>query len=359
MKNLYILIGIALVAMMAAPSTVMAQPTNNPSYSQGYLLSENARALNVAAPDSPPITVPQTTTQYAIAAAIRSEGVHAGVEMKDSKSTTAATTTSDEGTGFSAPTAYGEYKFSHIQDQEPTSSGGFDGAQQSGIVGFDFQSYYNTIVGFNFTYTNSNLSTSDATSDLADSANSYFFSTYVARNFYDWVNVGGSGTYGRTDSAFRIDGTGGFTQGTTQDTGALSPFVGISHSWGAFSFSSTPTYIWGYDHFSFDAAPGSVPPGDAKTLNQTFLWLNNFQYAVTDKLSLSLQVNWTHLITTQSVPVGPGLPTPDFSHQWMTFGARADYSFNKDGSVFAAFEHDEFATHYDDYRIRTGISYNF
>ena len=41
------------------------------------------------------------------------------------------------------------------------------------------------------------------------------------------------------------------------------------------------------------------------------------------------------------------------------FGARADYSFNKDGSVFAAFEHDAFNTHFDDYRIRTGISYNF
>jgi hypothetical protein len=353
MKNLYILVGISLVAAMAVP--VHAQQ----SQSQGYLYNENATALNVAAPDSAPLTVPQTSTEYAVAAAIRSEGVHAGVEMKDTKEVSTASTASGMGDGFSAPTAYSEYKFAHVQDNRPTSSGGFDGANNTGIVGFDFDSFYNTIVGFSFTYTNSNLSTADNTSVLNNSSNSYFFSTYVAKNFYDWINVGGSGTYGRTDSAFRLDGIGGFTQGTTQDTGALSPFLGVSHTWGAFSFSSTPSYIWGYDHFSFDASPGTLAPGDAKTLNQTFLWLNNFQYAVTDKLSLSVQANWTRLITTQSVPVGAGLPTPDFSHQWMTFGGRADYSFNKDGTVFAAFEHDAFATHYDDYRIRTGVTYNF
>ena len=357
MKNLYIIIGISLVAALASSTQAHAQQT------QGYIFSENAHAINPAAPDSPTLTVPQGSTEYAVAAALRATGTHAGVTMKDPKSTTAATTSSDDpGSGFADPTAYTEYKFTHVQDDRPATSGGFDGAQQTGLVGFDFQSFYNTIVGFSFTYTNSNLNTSAAgTNALSNSSNSYFFSTYVAKNFADWVNVGGSGTYGFTQSAFRSDdvaGVTGFTQGTTQDTGALSPFVGVAHTWGAFSFSSTPAYIWGYDHFEFGPV-GGVTAGDAKTLNQTFLWLNNFSYAVTDKLSLSVQANWTRLLTTQSVPVAPGTTPPDFSHQWFSFGGRADYSFSKDGSVFGAFEHDAFSTHYDNYRIRTGVSYNF
>jgi len=209
-----------------------------------------------------------------------------------------------------------------------------------------------------------------APASFYNSSNAYFFSNYVAKNFDDWVNVGGSFTYGRTDSQFRanISAAPPFALGqkTTQDTFALSPFVGAAHTFGAWSFSSTATYIWGYDHFSFDnpslnnaPAPGAIPPPDAKTLNQTFLLLNNAQYAIDDKWSVSVQANYNRLLTTQTVQTTVTPLIPSLGHQWMSFGARADYSFNKDGSIFAAFEHDAFNTHFDDYRIRTGISYNF
>jgi len=261
--------------------------------------------------------------------------------------------------------AYSEYRFAHIQDNRAI---GFDGPQHNGIVGFDFESFYQTIVGFNFTYSNSDLTTQNAGTSFWNSSNSYFFSTYVAKNFSDWVNVGGSFTYGRTDTTFNAVAPGAFpfglTQKTTQDSYAYSPFVGVAHTWGAFSFSSTPTYIYGYDHYNFDypvTNPGfatGVPP-DAKSLNQTFLWLNNFQYAIDDKWSVSAQANWTHLLTIQSVNSFPIATLPPLGHDWMSFGGRVDYNINKNGSVFAAFEHDAFNTHFDDYRIRTGLSYNF
>ena len=134
---------------------------------------------------------------------------------------------------------------------------------------------------------------------------------------------------------------------------------------GGHPLSSTAAYIWGYDHFSFNQPdlndmPAVGPaPGDAKTLNQTFTLLNNVQYAITKDWSASVQANYTRLITTQSVPTAVSPLIPPLGHQWATFGVRSDYTFNKDGSVFVSFEHDVFNVHFDDYRIRTGINYNF
>jgi hypothetical protein len=135
----------------------------------------------------------------------------------------------------------------------------------------------------------------------------------------------------------------------------------VAHTWGAFSFSSTATYLWGYDHYEFEipSPGGGTAPPNAKTLNQTFLLLNNFEYAVTDKLSVSTQINWTRLLTIQSVPTFPSPTLPPPNNTWMTFGARADYAFNKDGTVYGVFEHDAFDTHFDDWRIRAGVNYNF
>ena len=357
MKKLSILAGVCLFASIALPSWVEAQ-----NQGIGY---ENAAALNEATPDSPELQTPQLSLGHAIDRLSGTESVDAGVPMKDSKelTTPSVAPTSDSDDGFSAPEAYSEYKYAHIQDNRTI---GFDGPQHNGIVGFDFQSFWKSIIGFNFTYTNTSLTTNLAPASFYNSSNAYFFSNYVAKNFDDWVNVGGSFTYGRTDSTFRANFSPPFAVGqkTTQDTFALSPFIGAAHTFGAYSFSSTATYIWGYDHFSFNTptinnAPAGLAPPDAKTLNQTFLWLNNVQYAIDDKWSVSVQANYNRLLTTQSVPTLTSPLTPPLGHQWMSFGARADYSFNKDGSVFAAFEHDAFNTHFDDYRIRTGISYNF
>lgn len=362
MKNLLIVGGFYIIVALALPSLVKAQ-------TQG-LTSETAEGLDPARTDRPGLQVPQGSTQYAISSLLRTEGTHAGAPTKeeDTKSLTTPSVSAPEEDGFSAPTAYLEYKYAQIQD---TRSVGLDGPQHNAIVGFDFESYFKTIVGFNFTYTNEALSDNGGPgfAQLENSSESYFFSPYVAKNFFDWLNVGGSFTYGRTDTTFRALSAAPFAAGaplsgldTTQDTYAYSPFIGISHTFGAWSFSSTADYIYGYDHFSFSPASpsfGAPAAPDAKTLNQTFLWLNNVQYAVTDKLSLSFQANMTHMLSTQSVPIAPGFTPNTFAHTWMSFGGRADYSFNKDGSVFASFEHDAFNVNFDDYRIRTGISYNF
>ena|SRR5260221_1382541 len=360
MKNQPSILVICLLAALALPGTLKAQTNSG-------LQEENSQALTVNQPDSSQIMTSLTSTDYAIRGLTRTQGTTAGAPMKESKELTTPSVAPESEDGFSAPAAYAEYRYAQIQDNRTV---GFDGPQHNGIVGFDFESFCKTIVGFNFTYTNSNLETGSSAGlgpDLLNSSDGYFFSTYVAKNFDDWVNVGTSLTYGRTDSRFRAN-FGGIApfmldQDTTQDSFVIAPFVGVAHTWGAFSFSSTPTYIWDYDHYSFGptkfSGSDAAAPPDAKTLNQTFLWLNNFQYAVNDKLSLSIQINWTHLLTAQAPTVAPGLPIPTFSHQWMSFGGRADYAFNKDGTVFAAFEHDAFSTHFDDYRIRTGVSYNF
>jgi hypothetical protein len=370
MKNLShaALLAIALAAaspLLKAQSVPPPPPPNNQNFNQGSIYSEEAEALSPTRVDRPNRTVPQGSTEYAIASLLRTETTHAGASTatedgKDMKSLVAPSVNSSSSTeeGFSEPAAYAEYKFSQIQDKTPAF--GQDGPQQNGIVGFDFISYYNTIVGLNFTYTNENLFSGSA-DQFQTSNNSYFFSPYIAKNFADWVNVGGSFTYGRSDTTFRTSLIP-VLQNTTQDSYAVSPFIGIAHTFGAFSFSSTPTYIWGYDHFSFgntDLGGFEVlPPPDAKTLNQTFLWLNNFSYAVTDKLSLSVQANWSRILTSQQITV-PGSAPVSVSHQWVSFGGRVDYTFNKNATVFGAFEHDAFNVNFDDYRIRTGITYNF
>jgi hypothetical protein len=354
-----------MMAVMALPTLVKAQQSN--------LYPEIAQGFDPARVDRPSRTVPQSSTEYAVSSLLRTERTTADAsdsssdaDPKDVKSLVAPSVGNTVGDGFSEPAAYSEYKFAEIQDKRPAT--GLDGPQHNGIVGMDFVSYWDTIVGFNFTYTNENLSANGgpppAFVDEQNSSNSYFFSPYIAKNFFDWLNVGGSFSYGRTDTDFQAQFVPGGTTSldTTQDSYSYSPFIGVAHTWGAFSFSSTPTYIYGYDHFTFGnpttAGVSATPPGDAKTLNQTFLWLNNFQYAVTSKLSVSIQANWTKLVTIQEVST-PGFPSPSIAHQWMSFGCRADYSFNKNGTVFAAFEHDAFNVDFDDYRLRTGITYNF
>jgi hypothetical protein len=361
MKKLFLFVGFyALVAFLLS-FPLKAAPPNQ-------IQPETAEGLDQSRPDRPSRDVPETSTQYAVSSLLRTEKTTAGApDAKDIEAPSGASASSDNEDGFSAPAAYSEYKFAQIQDNRTI---GFDGPQHNGIVGFDFVSYWDTIVGFNFTYTNESLTTTLAPTNFYNSSNSYFFSTYVAKNFSDWVNVGGSATYGRTDTDWRAD-TGGAApfalgQKTTQDSFALSPFIGVAHTWGAFSFSSTPTYIWDYDHYGYDlptfngsAAPGTPSIPSSKTLNQTFLWLNNFQYAITDKWSISVQANWTRLLTIQSVPTGITPLISPLGHQWMSFGGRVDYAFNKDGNIFVQFEHDAFNTNFDDYRIRTGVTYNF
>ncbi|HUB68052.1 MAG TPA: autotransporter outer membrane beta-barrel domain-containing protein [Candidatus Methylacidiphilales bacterium] len=365
MKKVSYFVGLCALTGLFSISPVQAQSSSG-------IQPETAVGLEQGQPDRPSRDVPETSTEYAIASLARTEGNTAGAEDTDVKNIAPApgeTAGGETEDGFSAPEAYNEYKFAHIQDNRTI---GFDGSQQNGIAGFDFESFWKTIVGFNFTYSNDSLTTTGGTptTNFYNSNNCYFFSAYVAKNFSDWVNIGGSVDYGRTDTDWRADSNFivpfALGQKTTQDTVGLSPFIGVAHTWGAFSFSSTPTYVWDYDHYSFDLTTvnGSVLPGtpvipNAKTLNQSFLWLNNFEYAVDSKWTLSAQANWTRLIGIENVPTVVTPSIPPLGHQWMSFGAKVEYAFNKDGNAFIQFEHDAFNIHFDDYRIRAGVSYNF
>jgi hypothetical protein len=363
-KVFFLTAGLCALAGLLSVTPIHAQSGGN------LLDPETAEGLDQGRPDRPSRDVPETSTEYAVADLIRTEEIAAGApDDKEMQPASGKTASSETDEGFSAPVAYNEYKFAHIQDNRAI---GFDGPQQNGIAGFDFISFWKTIVGFNFTFTNESLTTNGGFPPAVfhNSSNSYFFSTYIGKNFADWVNIGGSADYGRTDTDWRSDSNFfaplAFGQKTTQDTVGLSPFIGVAHTWGAFSFSSTPTYVWDYDHYGFDlptvngsVAPGTVAIPSSKTLNQSFLWLNNFQYAIDDKWTVSAQANWTRLLDIQSVPTFITPSIPPLGHQWMSFGAKVEYAFNKDGNVFVQFEHDAFNTHFDDYRIRAGVSYAF
>lgn len=367
MKKNFLIISLCGGVAFLQPSLLQAQQSSSGNYVQ----PETAAGLDPSNPDDLARSTSMTTTEYALKALLRSTNTKAGAEMdsKDAKSLVAPSVSPAQEEGFSDPTAYSEFKFTHIQDNRAI---GFDGPQYNGIAGFDFSSYWDIIGGFNFTYSNESLNTSNGGTNFTNSNNAYFFSTYAAKNFDDWINVGGSFTFGLTDTTFNANTPAaglvpgaGLTQKSAQNSYSYSPFVGVAHTWGAFSFSSTPTYIYSYDHFNFDfpvndpGVAGTLAPPNAKTLNQSFLWLNNFQYAINDKWSASVQANWTHLLAVQTVPTVTTPLIPFAGHDWVSFGGRVDYSFNKDGSVFGAYEHDAFDTHFDNYRIRAGISYNF
>jgi hypothetical protein len=206
------------LVLAASPSFTWAQnsPNSSPSSSNQGLDRYAAHELDPTAPDQDSLTVPQNTTDFAIRALSRTEVTTAGVPMtqvqtdgKDMKQMAPV----PESSWFSDPETYSDYEYTHVQDTLPAPLG-LDGDKHSGTVGFDFVTFFKTVLGFNFTYANEDLNASSPsfsfpgatgipTSTYNSSSNSYFFSTYAAKNFDSWVNVGASFTYGRTDIDYR------------------------------------------------------------------------------------------------------------------------------------------------------------
>ncbi len=350
-------------------------------------VNNNAAAfLNPVAPQQETLTVPMSDVEYALQALERVKRTHAGVDS--SKKIVAK---SDDDDWFSDPVTYSNYQYSRQQNNGDPGVG-LDGDQNGGTVGLDFISKWKTIVGCNFTYTNRDLNSygtetgngtgivSAPTTHFNDSANSYFISSYIAKNFSDWVNIGGSLTYGHSDIVYRDSAPAGvesfnfdpdlifslnipaaaFSQGTHEDTVGLSPFVGISHTFGAISFSSTPTYIWQYNHYTFGTPHtqyGDLPaPSATRTISSTFLWLNNVEYALTDKITLSARFDWTRVVSAAQLTYGGTVPV---SNDWVTIGPGVTYQFNPQGKVNLEFGHDVFSRTSDDYHIKTGVTYAF
>ncbi len=370
MNKNFLMLGI----LLTAPLCVHAQMSMS---SQG-LDQYAAHFLDPMSPDKETLTVPQSTTDYAVRDLNRTFNTTAGVEMmshpkemKDMKQMAPV----QEDSWFSDPVFYTDYQYSKIQDSLPAGIGN-DGDKHSGTVGFDAVTFWKTIVGFNFTYSNTDLTSIASgggfpTSYFTNSSDSYFFSSYAAKNFIDWINVGASFTYGRTDAEFRSNtpasSFGGFPfpgtnfiQDSRVDSYGLSPFIGCAHTFGQWSFSSTPTYIWNYNHYHFDqgrAGAFALPqlPG-TRTINSSFLWLNNAQYAVNEQWKVEAIVNWTRNVSTATL-TAPGSTPVDKG--WMTFGTRVDYQFNKAGEAHVEFDHDAFSGNTDDWRIKGGITYAF
>ncbi len=325
-----------------------------------------AHELDPTRPDRESLAIPQEAMDLCLQALMRNHYTHAGVDSKETSKSLVPPAGSNDNPYFSSPVFYSSYQYARIQDTLPTI--GLDGDQHKGTIGFDFNSIGGTVVGFNFNYTNENLSLSDGGTDLTNSSNSYFFSSYVGKNFEGWVNVGGSFTYGRTDSDFRADtnsvfGPMDFGQFTREDSYALSAFVGISHTFGAWSVASTPSFIWDANRYDFptpveDGFGGFGPTGlQSQGRNESsFYWMNNVGYAVSDKLTVTAIGNWTRNVGIEPI-VAPGFD--ELSRGWMTFGSEVEYKFNTQGSAQIRFEHDVFAGHTDNFRLKGGISYSF
>jgi hypothetical protein len=195
MKKNFLIISLArcrIPAAFDAPSPIQFQR---------YVEPETAAGLDPSNPDDLARATfqPRRNMPSKPSCAPRDTKAGAPMDSKDAKSLVAPSVAPAQEEGFSDPTAYSEFKFTHIQDNRAI---GFDGPQYNGIAGFDFSSFWDTIVGFNFTYSNESLNTSNGGTNFTNSNNAYFFSTYAAKNFDDWINVGGSFTYGLTDTTF-------------------------------------------------------------------------------------------------------------------------------------------------------------
>jgi hypothetical protein len=237
---------------------------------------------------------------------------------------------------FNHPSFYAEYDYINSKDQR---AAGADSITNSAVVGFDFVTIEDILLGFTYSYSNRDANISPL--GLPDNEDSHFFSLYIAKTFGQWVNVGVSGGYGYTSTE-----TLGADSGN-EDTWTLSPFIGVSHSWGRFSTSLTASSIhtWTSTH---DAPAGAGNANDETGKVSVALKLG---YAATERLKL--QVSAKYIGMAYYEPTMPALPQ---ARDWATFGGKVTYRLTEHFDLYAAYAYDAFNDSYHNHNVQAGFT---
>jgi Autotransporter beta-domain len=237
---------------------------------------------------------------------------------------------------FTHPSFYAEYDYINSKDQR---ANGADSITNSAVVGMDFVTLENILLGFTYSYSNRDANPSPL--GLPDNEDSHFFSLYIAKSFWQWVNIGVSGGYGYTSLE-----TAGADAGY-ENTWTLSPFVGLSHAWGPFSASLTGSSIhtWTYTHNT----PTGVGNDDDETGKVSVAL--KLGYSVTERLKL--QATAKYIGTPYHEPAMVGLPE---DRDWATFGGKVTYRVTEHFDLYAAYAYDAFNDSYHNHNVQTGVT---
>jgi hypothetical protein len=331
------ILGIGVLSLAIANSpTIASSPSPSPSPSHHGGGVALFLADQVARPDAASYRINSFDTDRAVdvlmglpvTAGVESLPVSAGKEMRPMAPAPVTE-------WFSHPSFYAEYDYINSHDKRDA---GADSETNSAVVGFDFITIDNILLGFTYSYSNRDADISPL--GLPDNEDSHFFSLYTAKTFWQWLNVGVSGGYGYTSTS-----TQGADSGN-EDTWTLSPFVGVSHSWGAFSASLTASSIhtWRSTH---DTPAGAGNADDDTGKVGVALKLG---YAVTEKLKL--QVTGKYVGMAYYEPANQALPE---ARDWATFGGKATYRVTQHFDVYLGYAYDAFNDSYSNHNVQAGL----
>jgi len=323
--------GVLGLALACSPG--VANPPPPPHHEGGVdeFLADQAQR-----PDAPSYRINIFDSERAVDA-LMSLPVTAGVEALPVSKEVAPAPAPAHCVWFCHPTVYAEYDFISSEDKREN---GADSDTNSAVVGFDFLTIYDILLGFTYSY--SNRDADESPIGLPDNENSHFFSLYTAKNFWEWVNIGISGGYGYTSLETVGDDAG------NEDIWSISPFVGLAHTWGPFSASVTPT--WTHTWTSINDTPPGAGTGDDKTGKITIPF--KVGYALTERLKVQVTAKYIGITNYNSST--PDLPE---AHSWANFGGKLSYQACKALSVYVEYSYDAFNDSYSNHNVHTGFTY--
>ncbi len=240
---------------------------------------------------------------------------------------------------FSHPTFYAEYDYINSGDKREN---GQDSEANSAVVGFDFLTISDILLGFTYSY--SNRDAEESPLGFPDDENAHFFNLYTAKTFWNWVNIGVSSGYGYTS----LETAGAYS--VHEDTWSVSPFVGVAHTWGPFSASLTPT--WTHTWTTTSDTPAGVGSGTDKT-GKISVPLK-LGYAITEKLKIQVTAKYTGITNRKDAIAA--LPEAD---NWASFGGKLTYQVVRPLSVYLEYAYDAFNDSYSNHNAHVGFTYSW
>jgi hypothetical protein len=270
--------------------------------------------------------------------------VTGGIESKSFKDYKQAPA-SEKCEWFCNPSVFTDYSYINIDDHRKFGS---DGYTNSWSGGFDFTTKYDILLGALYSFSHDSLGSAFLNSETH--TDSHFVSIYAAKSFLSFLNVGVSGSYGHSEIESELHAADGFRGRTTAsnvDTWNVSPFVGVSHRWGAFSTSFTTSYL-------YSMSDTSAPNRDTVSHTGKVAFDLKLGYAITERLKLVGTARYTQAVVYEEAD-------RDFpeDRSWATFGGKIIYRVTDPLELFAQYAYDAFNTSYDNHTVRGGMSYSF
>lgn len=236
---------------------------------------------------------------------------------------------------FSHPSVFVEYDYIYSNNKQ---SNGANSHTNSATAGFSFFTKYDIFLGLTYQYSDRDAGLGSV--NFPDSENSDYFSLYLAKTFWKWLNIGVSGGYGYIATSRQGTDSG------SENSWILSPYVGVLHSWGAFSVSLTTLhqYVW---------TNAFLQPRDASDETGTVVVTLRLGYAVTERLAVEATAAYDGITTHK--PAAQNLS----ARNWATFGAKLTYSLIGPLNVYGGFAYDAFNQSYNNYTAQAGLSYSW